>query len=45
MTVMAETLRLIEAIDDPDVAFCQDTGHNFVRGVQPGEAVRQEVST
>ena len=37
----AETLRLIEAIDDPNVAFCLDTGHSIVRGVQPGDAVRQ----
>lgn len=37
----AETLRLIEAIDDPNVGFCLDTGHSIVRGVQPGDAVRQ----
>lgn len=37
----AETLRLIETIDDPNVAFCLDTGHSIVRGVQPGDAVRQ----
>ena len=36
----AETLRLIEAIDDPNVAFCLDTGHSIVRDTQPGEAVR-----
>lgn len=36
----AETLRLIEAVDDPNVGFCLDTGHSIVRGVQPGEAVR-----
>ena len=36
----AETLRLIEAIDDPNVGFCLDTGHSIVRGVQPGDAVR-----
>lgn len=37
----AETLRLIEAIDDPNVAFCLDTGHSIVRATQPGDAVRQ----
>lgn len=36
----AETLRLIEAIDDPNVAFCLDTGHSIVRDTQPGGAVR-----
>ena len=36
----AETLRLIEAIDDPNVAFCLDAGHSIVRDTQPGEAVR-----
>ena len=36
----AETLRLIEAIDDPNVAFCLDTGHSIVRATQPGDAVR-----
>ena len=36
----AETLRLIEAIGDPNVAFCLDTGHSIVRSTQPGDAVR-----
>ena len=36
----AETLRLIEAINDPNVAFCLDTGHSIVMDTQPGEAVR-----
>ena len=33
-------LRVVRALDDPNFAFCLDTGHSIVKGVQPGEAVR-----
>ena len=36
----SETLRLIEAIDDPNVAFWLDTGHSIVMDEQPADAVR-----
>ena len=34
------TLKLVEALDDPAVQICLDTGHSAVVGVQPAEAVR-----
>ena len=33
-------LRVVKEIDDPNFAFCLDTGHSIVKGVQPGAAVR-----
>ena len=33
-------LRVVRTINDPNFAFCLDTGHSIVKGVQPGEAVR-----
>ena len=33
-------LRVVRAIHDPNFAFCLDTGHSIVKGVQPGDAVR-----
>lgn len=36
----AETLRLVETINDPNVAFCLDTGHSIVMDEQPAAAVR-----
>ena len=35
-----ETLRLVRTINDPNVAFCLDTGHSIVMDEQPGAAVR-----
>ena len=34
------TLKLVEALDDPVVQICLDTGHSAVMGVQPADAVR-----
>ena len=36
----AETLRLVETINDPNVAFCLDTGHSIVMDEQPAAAAR-----
>ena len=36
----SEILRLIETINDPNVAFCLDTGHSIVRDTQPSDALR-----
>lgn len=37
----SETLKMVKEIDSPYMKMCLDTGHSILRGVQPGEAVRQ----